>query len=176
MLSFLLAVFVIMQGCQIQPEAMEEDAPKGPVEYNPNAGTYIASVQALVDAMLAGDSVALSELTSDDFISIFVTNPMDTASKAEFINDWVSFQTLRSNQQNERLAASALKVNEGDYIGDWVQMWGNYSATLVEQDTSVLIPYFVNLKLTDGKISRMYGYYDRVPIWQAVGYEMIPPN
>ncbi|MEP1033070.1 hypothetical protein [Ekhidna sp.] len=175
-LSILLSVFVMIQGCQNTSEGADDDAAEGPVIYNPNSTSYIESVQQLVDAMLYGDSTALIDLTTDDFLSIYVTNPMDTASREDFIKDWISFQTSRSNQQNDRLAASSLKVNEGDYIGDWVQYWGNYSATLVDADTSLVIPYFLNLQLTNGKISRMYSYYDRVPIWQAVGYQITPPD
>ncbi len=136
----------------------------------------------ILDKVLLADCIqrhghigALNDLTTDDFLSIYVTSPLDTVSKEDFIKDWVSFQTSRSNQQNERLAASSLKVNEGDYIGDWVQYWGNYSAVLVEGDPEVLVPYFLNLQLTNGKIARMFSYYDRVPIWQAIGYEITPP-
>ena len=166
----------MIQGCQNTSEKLDDGSVDRPVVYNPNSATYIAAVQSLVDAMLAGDSTAITELTTEDFISIYVTNPMDTVNKENFIKDWVSFQTLRSDQQNERLAVSCLKVNEGNYIGDWVQYWGNYSANLVDMDTSLFIPYFINLKLSDGKISKMYSYYDRVPIWQAVGYQITPPG
>lgn len=180
-LPVLLLAILMIHGCQNsaedgQSEDVQDDVTEGPVVYNPNSATYIASVQEFVDAMLYGDSAALADLTSDDFLSVYMTSQLDTVSKDDFIQDWVSFQTTRTNQQNERLAASALKVNEGDYVGDWVQYWGNYSANMVEADTSILIPYFLNLKLTDGKISRLYSYYDRVPLWQAVGYQITPPG
>ncbi|WP_424961397.1 hypothetical protein [Ekhidna sp.] len=172
----LLSVFVMIQGCSNTSEQVDDAAVVKPVVYNPNSSAYIAAVQQLVDAMLAGDSVALTALTTDDFVSIYVTNPMDTINKEDFIQDWVSFQTSRSDQQNERVAASALKVNEGDFVGDWVQYWGNYSAYMVDADTTIWIPYFVNLELSEGKISKMFSYYDRVPIWQAVGYQITPPG
>jgi len=169
-------IAIIFQGCQPETSETSEtsDAPDevNPVDISPNSETDIAVVQSYIDALLTADSVTLRSVTTSNFQALLVKNPIDSSGIDEVISLWASNLKTRSKQANETVAASSLRVNEGPYQGDWVQYWGNYSATINETGVEIIVPYFVNSRMKNGKMDRSFSYYDRLAIFEALGYKL----
>ena len=169
---FCMAIlFLVVQSCQAPCPEVEEAEP-GLLEISSTIDQDIEMVTAYMNALVSSDSAAIRSYLTDDFMSYYMTSPTDSSNANEHIAAWKSFGEQRSNQANEIVAASSLKVNSGRFEGNWVQVWGTYSATWNDSGTAIEIPYHVNLNIVDGKISREYGYYDRLAINVQLGYEL----
>jgi len=169
-------IAIIFQGCQ--PETSDtsdtSDAPDevNPVDISPNSEADIAVVQSYIDALLKADSVTLRSVTTSDFQASLVKNPIDSSGIDEVISSWAANLKTRSNQTNETVAVMSVRVNEGPYQGDWVQYWGNYSASMNETGVDIIVPYFINTRMKNGKMDRSFSYYDRLAIFEAQGYKL----
>lgn len=174
LLSTLLLTLLVTSCQQPAPEVVE--AEPAVLEISPNMERDIATVRAYLDALLAADTVAMRNALTEDFLGYFVTSPFDTTTVDENIKNWVENNNTRSNQQNTIVASSSLRVNEGDFVGDWVQIWGRYTAVENSVDIEIVVPYFVNIKMQNGKIDRSFTYYDRLAVYQQLGYELKAPE
>jgi ketosteroid isomerase-like protein len=158
---------------QVPPQEPVIEEESGVLSISPSMDEDIATVEKYLAALLTSDSATLRQITTSSFYSSLAKDPEDSSDIEAIIKDWAGFQESRSNQRNEQVAASSLKVREGEqYTGTWVQYWGTYSATINETGVEITVPYFSNSLLIDGKIQRTYAYYDRLAIWQAQGYEI----
>lgn len=171
----IMMILFIVQSCQ-QPCPEVEEAEPGLLEISPNMDRDVETVTAYMNALLSADSAAIRGYVADDFISYYMTSPMDSTDADGHIASWKGIGEQRSDQKNEIIAASSLRVNDGQFKGDWVQIWGTYSATMNDSGTAIEVPYFVNLNIVDGKISREYGYYDRLGINMKLGYQLTMPE
>lgn len=175
-LSICVLASFILVACQNQ--GATDEAPVDPAEepalaISPTMEADVAVVQRYFDALLVADSLTMREVTTDGFITYLAKNPMDSSDIDAVVANWKAIAELRSNQKVERVAVSALKVREGErYAGTWVQYWGNYSATMNDSGVEIVVPFFINNLLVNGKIHRAYSYYDRLAIMQAQGYEL----
>ncbi len=169
MKKLLILCTAVLFCCQSpQPEQSEEDT--GNVEVSSRADEYKQAFDQLYNALMASDSAGAAAAVSADFLSYYMFSDIDTVDLQTEIQNWIDVGTRRLNQSIETIAYTALTVKEGDYVGDWLQVWGMYSATEAGVDLSN--PFFANARMRDGKPAEMILYFDRLGYYQKLGFEL----
>jgi len=65
-------------------------------------------------------------------------------------------------------------VLSGNLKGEWVSVWGTYSFT--QDGKNLSFPFQYTARVTGGKIDTDRVYYDRLYIFQTLGYKLTPPE
>jgi len=65
-------------------------------------------------------------------------------------------------------------VLSGNLKGEWVSVWGTYS--FAQDGKNLSFPFQYTARVTDGKIDTDRVYYDRLYIFQTLGYKVTPPE
>ena len=89
-------------------------------------------------------------------------------TKAEIIAGWIANHKVRTNQKNDYVKHT-WRVVEGEYLGDWVAVWGTYSYT--QNGVDIELPYQFTAQVDEGKIQRSIIYYDKLAVNKAMGFE-----
>ncbi|WP_038262382.1 nuclear transport factor 2 family protein [Zhouia amylolytica] len=55
--------------------------------------------------------------------------------------------------------------DDGDH---WINMWATWSATFKNTGEKVEVPYHITAMIKDGKIIKEFGYWNHLPIYQAL--------
>lgn len=176
LLYFTMAVAVLI-GCQAPtPEATTTDSSDSNVSVSATAEDYKATFDKYITAVLSSDSAAASAAVTADFMAHNMFADVDTSNISQVLATWAANGAARTNQKLETTAFTALSVTEGDYAGDWLQFWGNYSANDNASGADFALPVYINSRMVDGKIAQMFIYYDRLGFLLKTGYTLTPPE
>jgi hypothetical protein len=171
---------VLMFSCQQPGEDKKTDQAVTEVEpplleISPSMESYISTVAAYFDASIAVDSVKIQSLITEDYVEVQMFAKADSNTVADLVAAWRAYGEARSDQSVEQVAASALQVNDGEFKGDWIQFWGNYKCTDNASGEKIVLPFFTNTKIENGKMKVTYLYYDRLGFMETVGFTVSPP-
>lgn len=151
-----------------QVTSAQESSFNDRVTQNPNADKDLQVVSDYLDAIVNNKLEKAKSLLADNFV---LNGPSDgdTETKAEVISNWEETHKVRTNQENE-FVVNTWRVLEGEYLGDWVSVWGTYSFTENSQD--IKLPYHLTAKVADGKIQNAIIYYNNLAVARKMGYEL----
>jgi hypothetical protein len=140
-------------------EAAAEKVTAPPYEPSPNEEANIKLVSDFIAALVATDDEKAKSMVSNEFMD---NGPgkKDSATIDQMTARWATNLKERSNQDPGIYAANSLQVNEGDFAGQWVHVWGNYTADVNGSDYKYDVPWHRVFIITDGKISFSQVWYD----------------
>ena len=130
-----------------------------PYEPSPNEEANIKLVTDFIAALFANDAELAKSMVSSDFMDRG-PSAKDSTNIDQMTARWATNAVERSNQDPGIFAANSLQVNEGDFAGQWVHMWGDYSADVNGTEFKYDVPWHRVFIITDGKISFSQVWYD----------------
>ena len=126
-----------------------------------NEEANMALAKEYMAATLAADGDKMSSLVNDGFMG-YGPSATDSTNIAGAIATWEATKNARSDQSMGLAAMTALTVNEGNLKGDWVHAWGVYTAVDKETQQSYRVPWHSAIFIENNKISKSWGFYDRL--------------
>lgn len=174
-LGLLLTVFLLLilaANVQAQDTPVEQTTYKDWITDNPNAEADIKVVADYLNALVEGDIEKALTLLADEYTEVGPT-VADTLNKEKVITGWEGNYLNHSNRKIE-FANVTFRVLQGNPKGDWVTVWGTYSFTQQSKDINLVFQY--TGKVTNGKIIAGVIYYDRLQVYQTLGYKLTPPE
>lgn len=170
-LTALLLFFASLTRTQAQT-ATSQQGFNDVVKPNPIADKDIQFVSDYLNALVAGDFDKVRSSLTPNYKG---RGPgiLDSFTVKEVIKSWQWNDSAQTNRKIEFTPAT-YTVLTGEYKGTWVDMWGSYSFTLDGKNVTLLFQYTAHL--TNGKIDFDIAYYDRLYMFQALGYTLTPPN
>ena len=178
LLSLLMITFIMVLSCKQKEEA--EAVAEAPVESNrlydisANEEANIQMAKDFVHAVLAGNSEKVRSLVHSDFYN-YGPGSKDSLSLDEFLAGWETTSAARTDQDPGIMIGTSLTVNEGDLEGDWVNLWGTYTAK--QGDYTFNVPWHRVFLVQEGKFIMSRSWFDRLSsgldmgVYQAVETE-----
>ncbi|TXD51334.1 hypothetical protein [Polaribacter sp. IC063] len=164
----LLAINTILYSCQPKVAAAETPKELAAYEVSPNEETNVKIVSSYINALLTNDQETAKSLVGDGFMN-YGPSSKDSLDIKGVIQYWDNIYKARSNQDSGIIATTSLRVNEGNLAGEWVHVWGNYSANLNNSDYTYNLPFHSAFVIKDNKIVRTQTWYDNLSIALDLG-------
>lgn len=162
--SFLL--IACSQPCPPPPEHYSHPVFSIPEETDAN----IAAVDNYLHAMIKADAEAIRASVGPGFYSNNTWLPADSTDVEGVIMRWQRNDSTRADQKLKKTFAQCIRVAEGnDYPGDWVQYWGDYSATDKESGKPFTVKFLADAQVKDGKLVKIYTHFDRLSVFRQLG-------
>lgn len=155
----LLIISTIFCACQPKTELASSPVEVAAYEKSPDAEANLKIVNEYMDALLTNDQEKLKSFVGEGFMG-YGPSRKDSSNIEEIASVWAGISKLRSNQDLGISGMTALRVNEGQYVGEWVQLWGNYTATLNDGGYAYDVPWHSNFFIKDNKIVWTRTWYD----------------
>lgn len=168
--TLLLTVFTTK--AQVQSTPASQPRYKDLVAENSNADVDIKVVGDFLNSLVSGDLEKAKSLLTEKFKG-YGPAPADSSTAEETISSWKENYLTQSNRKVDFLPATFM-VLSGDLKGEWVSVWGTYSFT--QDGKNLSFPFQYTARVTDGKIDTDRVYYDRLYIFQTLGYKVTPPE
>jgi hypothetical protein len=164
----LLTISTMLYSCQ--PKAAADPTPKEvvPYEVSPNGEANLKVVNDYMQALLTNDQEKAKSLVGESFMSFGPSNK-DSLNIEGVTSHWATLAESRSNQDLGIAAATSLRVNEGNLAGEWVHLWGDYSATLNDSDYVFDLAWHAAFAIKDNKIIYGRTWYNSLPIALDLG-------
>jgi len=157
-----------------EAEAVEETAEETLRQYDISANEE-ANIQMAIDfvnAAVSGDADKAGAVAHSEYWD-YGPGAKDSMNLDDFLSAWTETSAARTEQDPGIVATTALTVNEGDLAGDWVNMWGNYSAK--QGDYTFDVPWHRVFFIQEGKIVMSRSWYDRLASGLEMGvYQAVP--
>ena len=155
-----------------QAQTSKEQHYKDFVTENPTADADIKTASDFLNALVAADFDKAKSLLAASYKG-YGPGPLDSATAEEAIRSWQVNDSAQADRKID-FAPVTFRVLSGDQEGHWVTMWGDYSFS--QGGKTVKFPFQYTAHVTNGKIDRDIAYYDRLYIYQALGYTLTPPK
>ena len=157
-------VGILFVSCKQQAEETETDMEETTEEartydISSNEDAYIDMAVNYVNAVMANDT-ALARTFVDDSYWDFGPGAKDSVALDDFLSGVIARSANRTDQDAGIFIHNALVVNEGPLAGEWVSVWGNYSAK--EGDYTYDVPWHRVFRFEEGKIVMSRVWYDRL--------------
>lgn len=124
-----------------------------------NEAAHMEMAINYVNAIMANDTALARTFVSDSYWD-FGPGAKDSISLDDFLPGVVARSANRTDQDAGIFISNALVVNEGELAGEWVSVWGNYSAK--EGDYTYNVPWHRVFRFEEGKIVLSRVWYDRL--------------
>ncbi|MBW2937668.1 nuclear transport factor 2 family protein [Aureisphaera sp. CAU 1614] len=161
-LLVLCTVCLSVWSCKEKEEVTPEVVEKARLyDISPNEEANIALVGNFIDALITNKSDALRSMVTAEYM-MRGPSAKDSVNIDQLVSYWAVNDSLRSNQDAGIIIMTSLVANEGDLKGDWVHVWGTYTANLKGSDFSYNIPWHQVYQIDNGKITRTRTWYDRL--------------
>jgi hypothetical protein len=93
----------------------------------------------------------------------------DSATIEQVVAQWVTNAATRTEQEVGLFVSTGLTVTDGSLTGDWVNMWGTYTANDNKSGLDVTVPWHSVSKIENGKISLVRAWFDNLAPSLAIG-------
>jgi len=155
----LIMVFSCKQKEEVEAasEAQAESSRLYDISANEEANIQMAT--DFVNASVGGDADKVRTIAHSDYWD-YGPGAKDSISLDDFLSAWAETSAARTDQDPGIVAATALTVNEGNLAGDWVNMWGTYTAK--QGDYTFDVPWHRVFLIEEGKIIMSRAWYDRL--------------
>ena len=163
---------VLLTRAQAQSTPASQPRYKDLVAENSNADVDIKVVGDFLNSLVSGDLEKAKSLLTEKFKG-YGPAPADSSTAEETINSWKGNYITQSNRKVDFLPATFM-VLSGNLKGEWVSVWGTYS--FAQDGKNLSFPFQYTARVTDGKIDTDRVYYDRLYIFQTLGYKVTPPE
>jgi ketosteroid isomerase-like protein len=139
---------------------------------NSNADADIKVVGDFLNSLVSGDLEKAKSLLTENFKG-YGPAPADSNTAEQTLSSWKENYISQSNRKVDFLPATFM-VLSGNLKGEWVSVWGTYSFT--QDGKNLSFPFQYTARVTGGKIDTDRVYYDRLYIFQTLGYKLTPPE
>lgn len=167
--TILLTVFTTVAQAQSTPAAQPRY--KDVVVDNPNAETDMKVVSDFINALTNDNLEKANSLLAEKYKG-YGPSPLDSSTTEQTINSWKESNKIQLNRKVS-FVTQTFRVLLGDLKGNWVSVWGDYGFT--QDGKSVSFPFQYTARVTNGKIDTDRIYYDRMYIFQTLGFKLTPP-
>jgi hypothetical protein len=133
-----------------------------------NETENIALATEYLNSLIAADGAVTKGLVSDSFMG-FGPAAGDSANIEKVIEQWAANNASRTNQESGLFVTNSLTVTEGPLLGDWVSMWGTYTANDNKTSMDITVPWHTVAKIENGKITRTQSWFDNLAPAMALG-------
>jgi hypothetical protein len=157
----LLVISSVLYACQSKTDPASNSKEVAPYEVSPNSEANLKIVNEFREALMTNDSEKAKSLVADGFMS-YGPSRKDSLNIEGVINYMDQRSKNRSNVDAGIIAATALRVNEGDLAGEWVHLWGNYTATVNDSGYVIDVPWHSGYLIKDNKIIFTRAWYDNL--------------
>jgi ketosteroid isomerase-like protein len=144
---------------------------KDAVEENPNADADIKIVTEYVNTLVGGNADKAKMLLASNNKG-HGPSAADSSTAEEVVSEWKQNYKVQSNRKFNFVEAT-FRVKSGNLKGNWVSLWGDYAFT--QNGKNVTFPVHYIAHVTNGKIDVDRIYYDRLSVYQNLGYKLAPP-
>ena len=128
----------------------------------------IAIATDYINSLVTGDGSVAKGLVNPNFMS-YGPSVGDSATIEQVMARWVTNAATRTEQEVGLFVSTALTVTEGSLTGDWVNMWGTYTANDNKSGLDVQVPWHSVSKIENGKISMARAWFDNLAPAIALG-------
>ncbi|NAS11963.1 nuclear transport factor 2 family protein [Flavobacteriaceae bacterium R33] len=140
-----------------------------------NSKTALATVQKYVKALQNGDVATMNAQFASDAVIYNLGGAVDSTSVAGH----GEYYTRSTNTYNHKFARDFyLPVKVTDYWneGEWVLSWGTNVVTSKKEGAQISVPFHTAAMIENGKIKRLYYFYDMLNILKNQGFTIQPPS
>lgn len=141
-----------------------------------NNDENIAIVNKYRQAVESSNVQVMDSLLADNYVG-FGPSISDSINKQEAIDKWKNETSqLYGSLQYAFSQNSAIKVDTGAAVGDWVSNWA--FLTIKYKDGRGPVHLWVNAvyKIENKKIARSRTFYNEADVLRQLGYSFIPPQ
>ena len=140
-----------------------------------NSKTALATVQKYVKALQNGDVATMdAQLTSDAMI-YNLGGAVDSTNVAGH-SAYYTRSTTTNDHKFARDFYLPVKVTDSWNEGEWVLSWGTNVVTSKKDGTQIPVPFHTAAMIENGKIKRLYYFYDMLNILKNQGFIIQPPS
>lgn len=140
-----------------------------------NAAKALEVVQAYTKALQAGDVATMDALLAPGAMIYGLGGALDSLTKAQH----KEYYTNSTNQFKHSLSQEIylpVKVTNNWNEGEWVLSWGTNTLRHKTTGKTFNVPYHTAGVIENGKIARLYYWYDMLNVLRGQGYEVKPPS
>lgn len=154
------------QPCPPAAEHFEHAVFSIPAETDAN----IAAVERYLNALITADAAGIRAAVGPGFYANNTWVPADSSDVEGVVANWIKNDSTRADQKFKKTFAQGIQIAEGnDYPGQWVQVWGDYSATDKATGKPFVVKVLVDAQVKEGKLVKIYSHYDRLSVYQQLG-------
>jgi hypothetical protein len=164
--AIIIATFTPVLKAQVQPKNMDV------VVENPNAEADKKVVADYYNALAAADTSKVIALMGTKFM-LYGPSAVDSSDAQKEILHWTENYKTQLNRRVSFITQS-FKVPFGEFEGNWVCVWGKYKCSIHDIDISV--PFQSTCKVENGKISKIYIYYDNLNVRNQLSHTVPTPK
>ena len=168
--AILIALFI--SAAHLVQAQMPAQPTKDMMAENPTAEADMKLVKDFVNTLVADDLVAAKTFMADNFMN-YGPGVSDSSALEATLTDWKTFNKSNLNPKFPFIMQT-FSVLSGRLKGNWVSLWGNYSATIKEKAVSQ--PVYSVFRVVGGKIISERDYFDNLSIMKQRGFSVIPPK
>jgi limonene-1,2-epoxide hydrolase len=136
----------------------------------------LAIAQKYMEAVEGKNVNIMDSLLSEKYIG-YGPSVGDSTTKADALNAWkYNADNLYASFKYTRHKSIAVKVTEGEAVGDWVLNWAYL--TIKYKDGRGPVNLWVNsvYRIEDGKIVQSRTFYNEADVLRQLGYSIQPPT
>lgn len=159
----LLLIITAFYACQPKTETVPSPKDVALYEVSPNEKENVKLVNDYINALLASEYEKAKGLVSEGFMN-YGPSKKDSTDIDGVTSGWAKEAKVRSNQDVGIYATTSLKVNEGKSAGEWVYVWGNYTATLNDSGYTFDVPWHRVYFIKDNKIEFTRAWFDNLSV------------
>ena len=138
-----------------------------------NAERDLKTVQDARSAYLKGDWAALQALLTPNAMAYGVAG-RDSLTGTELIQYWKTEREPGVTVALGKGPVLPLNMADGPQKGDWVFEWNQHTTT--KDGKKVVFPFHLVYSMKEGKIARLFYYYNEAAIMKQEGWKFTPPN
>jgi len=140
-----------------------------------NGESALQLVKNYTHGLKEASPAKMSKLLAKDAMVYGLGNGMDSLTVKQHKEYFTSsFDTYQHALSGELFLP--LKVTDNWNAGEWVLAWGTNTLTHKKTGKKSTVPYHSASLVENGKISRIYFYYDLLNIFETQGYTITAPS
>lgn len=175
-----LACVICLATFSCKEAETKEEAPLAeekvrPYDISANEDANIKLVSEFIDALITNKQDKIRSLVTDDFMD-YGPSQKDSMNIDQLTYAWTAIDSTRSNQDAGVFVVTALVVNEGDLAGEWVNVWGTYTAKEKNSGYEYDAPWHRVFKINNDKISFSRAWFDNLAISLDLGRVIPAPK
>ena len=132
-----------------------------PYDISKNEKANMKLVNEYVDAMMNANADKVKSLVNEGFKE-YGPAAKDSMTVDEALAFWENVNKTSADQKAGTLYMIAIQVNEGPLKGDWLDVWGNYTAIDKETKENIIIPWHSAFFIENNKISSRRSWWDNL--------------
>lgn len=139
------------------------------------ADANIAVVENHLNALITANETEIRASVGEGFYANNTWLPADSSDLEGVVAEWLQNDSTRTDQRIKKVSAQSIQIAEGNaYPGQWVQYWGDYSATDKATGKPYTVVFMLDAQVKDGKLVKSYLHYDRLSVFHQLGID--PPS